>query len=114
MVTSENPFMQIILETGMKRSVHLLYVDISLANPVLGAKWTRHFEYLNLDRPERKQHYVIIASLFLILVMAQTPLRYTGHLHLRTRLVLSILSGKPVRIDGIRSNDKDPGLRGAV
>lgn len=43
--------------------------------------------------------------------MAQTPLRYTGHLHLRTRLVLSILSGKAVRIDGIRSNDKDPGLR---
>lgn len=44
--------------------------------------------------------------------MTATPLRYNGHLHLRTRLVLSILSGKPVRIDGIRSTDKDPGLRG--
>lgn len=43
---------------------------------------------------------------------SSTPLRYTGHLHLRTRLVLSILSGKPVRIDRIRPDDKNPGLRG--
>ncbi|KAF8519643.1 18S rRNA biogenesis protein [Hysterangium stoloniferum] len=43
--------------------------------------------------------------------MTSTPVRYVGHLHLRTRLVLCILSGKPVRIDGIRSNDKNPGLR---
>ncbi|GJJ14526.1 hypothetical protein Clacol_008791 [Clathrus columnatus] len=46
--------------------------------------------------------------------MAQSPLRLTGHLHLRTRLVLSILSGKPIKIDGIRSNDKNPGLRGTT
>ncbi|KDQ16350.1 hypothetical protein BOTBODRAFT_31038 [Botryobasidium botryosum FD-172 SS1] len=38
-------------------------------------------------------------------------LRYTGHEHFRNRIVLSILSGKPVRIDKIRSDDKDPGLR---
>jgi RNA 3'-terminal phosphate cyclase len=43
-----------------------------------------------------------------------TPLRYTGHLHLRTRLVLSILSGKSVGIDGISPNDKNPGLRGML
>lgn len=38
--------------------------------------------------------------------------KFTGTDNLRYRLVLSILSGKPVRIDGIRSEDKDPGLRG--
>ncbi|KAF8581498.1 18S rRNA biogenesis protein [Ramaria rubella] len=43
--------------------------------------------------------------------MTTTAIRYTGHLHLRTRLVLSIISGKPVRIDAIRSHDKNPGLR---
>ncbi|KAF9265455.1 18S rRNA biogenesis protein [Marasmius fiardii PR-910] len=36
---------------------------------------------------------------------------YSGHQHLRNRLVLSILSGKPVRIDKIRSDDHNPGLR---
>ncbi|KAF8844489.1 18S rRNA biogenesis protein [Paxillus ammoniavirescens] len=36
---------------------------------------------------------------------------YSGHQYLRQRLVLSILSGKPVRIDKIRSEDKNPGLR---
>ncbi|KAJ7063400.1 RNA 3'-terminal phosphate cyclase domain-containing protein [Mycena amicta] len=36
---------------------------------------------------------------------------FSGHQHLRLRLVLSILSGKPVRIDKIRSDDKNPGLR---
>ncbi|KAK0196984.1 18S rRNA biogenesis protein [Armillaria mellea] len=45
--------------------------------------------------------------------MAQTGslLHYSGHQHFRNRLVLSILSGKPVRIDKIRSDDKNPGLR---
>ncbi|KAL5489816.1 hypothetical protein ACEPAI_4648 [Sanghuangporus weigelae] len=38
-------------------------------------------------------------------------LNFSGHLHFRHRLVLSVLSGKPVRIDRIRSEDKDPGLR---
>ncbi|PFH54186.1 hypothetical protein AMATHDRAFT_72706 [Amanita thiersii Skay4041] len=37
--------------------------------------------------------------------------KFSGHQHLRSRLVLSILSGKPVRIDNIRSHDKNPGLR---
>lgn len=41
-------------------------------------------------------------------------LKYSGHLHLRTRLVLSILSGKTLRIDRIRPNDSNPGLRGVV
>ncbi|RPD66359.1 18S rRNA biogenesis protein [Lentinus tigrinus ALCF2SS1-7] len=45
--------------------------------------------------------------------MAQTPtvLHFSGHQYLRHRLVLGILSGKPVRIDKIRSDDKNPGLR---
>ena len=37
---------------------------------------------------------------------------FSGHQHLRSRLVLSILSGKHIRIDKIRSEDKNPGLRG--
>ncbi|KAK1228407.1 hypothetical protein PQX77_000743 [Marasmius sp. AFHP31] len=36
---------------------------------------------------------------------------FSGHQYLRHRLVLSILSGKPVRIDKIRSDDNNPGLR---
>ncbi|KAH6918328.1 18S rRNA biogenesis protein [Coprinopsis sp. MPI-PUGE-AT-0042] len=36
---------------------------------------------------------------------------YSGHEHFRTRIVLSILSGKHVKIDKIRSEDKNPGLR---
>ncbi|KAI5121665.1 hypothetical protein M0805_002741 [Coniferiporia weirii] len=45
--------------------------------------------------------------------MAQTGslLKFSGHLHFRNRLVLSIISGKPVRIDKIRPDDKNPGLR---
>lgn len=39
-------------------------------------------------------------------------LQFSGHQHLRQRLALSILSGKHVRIDKIRSEDKNPGLRG--
>ncbi|KAI0082812.1 18S rRNA biogenesis protein [Panus rudis PR-1116 ss-1] len=38
-------------------------------------------------------------------------LHFSGHQYLRHRLVLSILSGKPVKIDKIRSDDKNPGLR---
>ncbi|KAJ7219391.1 RNA 3'-terminal phosphate cyclase/enolpyruvate transferase [Mycena pura] len=44
--------------------------------------------------------------------MAQMGLvQFSGHQHLRLRLVLSILSGKAVRIDKIRPDDKNPGLR---
>ncbi|KAF8163492.1 RNA 3'-terminal phosphate cyclase domain-containing protein [Crassisporium funariophilum] len=45
--------------------------------------------------------------------MAQSSsiLHFSGHQHLRSRLTLSILSGKHVRIDKIRSEDKNPGLR---
>lgn len=39
-------------------------------------------------------------------------LHFSGHQYIRHRLVLSILSGKPVRIDKIRPDDKNPGLRG--
>ena len=40
-------------------------------------------------------------------------LRYEGHAHFRHRLVLSLLSRRPVRIDGIRSDADEPGLKGA-
>jgi RNA 3'-terminal phosphate cyclase-like protein len=47
--------------------------------------------------------------------MAQNAslIKFSGHQHFRSRLVLSILSGKPVKIDKIRPEDKNPGLRGA-
>ncbi|KAN0061133.1 hypothetical protein ACQY0O_006868 [Thecaphora frezii] len=38
-------------------------------------------------------------------------LRFTGHSYFRQRLVLSILSGRPVRIDSIRPDASSPGLR---
>ncbi|KAH8106846.1 18S rRNA biogenesis protein [Cristinia sonorae] len=38
-------------------------------------------------------------------------LSFSGHQYLRHRLVLSILSAKTVKIDKIRSDDKNPGLR---
>lgn len=38
-------------------------------------------------------------------------LRFTSHRHLRQRLLLSILSGKSLRIDAIRSDDVQVGLR---
>lgn len=41
--------------------------------------------------------------------MAQ--ISYNGHQYLRQRLVLSILSGKPVRVEKIRFEDQNPGLR---
>ncbi|THU88406.1 18S rRNA biogenesis protein [Dendrothele bispora CBS 962.96] len=37
-------------------------------------------------------------------------IHYSGHQYLRSRLVLSILSGKSLRIEKIRSDDKNPGL----
>ncbi|KAL1669239.1 RNA 3'-terminal phosphate cyclase/enolpyruvate transferase [Schizophyllum commune] len=37
--------------------------------------------------------------------------QFSGHQYLRQRLALSILSGKPVKIDKIRPEDKNPGLR---
>ncbi|KAG9025670.1 hypothetical protein FRB95_009915 [Tulasnella sp. JGI-2019a] len=42
---------------------------------------------------------------------ANSLLRFSGHENLRNRVVLSVLSGKPVRIDQIRPDDKEPGLR---
>lgn len=39
-------------------------------------------------------------------------IRYRGHQHLRQRLILSILSGKSVRIDGIREDEVEVGLKG--
>ncbi|KAK8854733.1 hypothetical protein IAR55_003472 [Kwoniella newhampshirensis] len=38
-------------------------------------------------------------------------LRFTGHRHLRQRVLLSILSGKSIRVDAIRSDDVHVGLR---
>lgn len=38
-------------------------------------------------------------------------LRFQGHRHLRQRLLLSVLSGRSIRVDGIRSDDVHVGLR---
>ncbi|KJE90878.1 RNA 3'-terminal phosphate cyclase-like protein [Capsaspora owczarzaki ATCC 30864] len=38
------------------------------------------------------------------------PLRYSGAAYFRQRIVLSVLSGRPVRIDNIRSTEDSPGL----
>ncbi|CCM04588.1 uncharacterized protein FIBRA_06769 [Fibroporia radiculosa] len=45
--------------------------------------------------------------------MAQSTaaLQFSGHLGLRHRLVLAIVSGKPLRVDKIRPHDQNPGLR---
>ncbi|CAG8455460.1 7422_t:CDS:2 [Cetraspora pellucida] len=43
--------------------------------------------------------------------MASKILKFSGHNYFRQRLILAILSGKPVKIDKIRSNDSDPGLK---
>ncbi|KAH9935039.1 18S rRNA biogenesis protein [Fomitopsis serialis] len=45
------------------------------------------------------------------MAQAGNVLHFSGHLHLRHRLVLSILSGKAVKIDHIRSEDKNPGSK---
>lgn len=39
-------------------------------------------------------------------------LTFRGHQYLRQRIVLSILSGKSVKIEGIRQDEVDIGLRG--
>ena len=39
-------------------------------------------------------------------------LRYDGVPFLRHRLMMSTLSGKPVRIDNIRTDEEEIGLRG--
>ena len=39
-------------------------------------------------------------------------LKFSGHGCLKHRLILATLSGKAVKIDKIRSEDDNPGLRG--
>ncbi|KAE9409578.1 18S rRNA biogenesis protein [Gymnopus androsaceus JB14] len=43
--------------------------------------------------------------------MVGSAIQYSGHQYFRHRLALSILSGKTLKIDKIRSEDKNPGLR---
>ncbi|PWN40500.1 18S rRNA biogenesis protein [Ceraceosorus guamensis] len=38
-------------------------------------------------------------------------LRFRGHTNFRQRLILSCLTGRPVRIDGIRPDDTEPGIQ---
>lgn len=38
-------------------------------------------------------------------------LRFEGSTHFRQRLVCSTLAGRPIRIDRIREQDQNPGLR---
>ncbi|KDQ33482.1 hypothetical protein PLEOSDRAFT_1099449 [Pleurotus ostreatus PC15] len=45
------------------------------------------------------------------MTLPSSLIQFSGHHYIRHRLVLSILSGKPIRIDKIRPDDKNPGLR---
>lgn len=38
-------------------------------------------------------------------------LKFKGSQHFRQRLVCATLSGRPLRIDGIREQDENPGIR---
>jgi hypothetical protein len=40
-------------------------------------------------------------------------IKFEGHQYFRQRLILSALSGRIIRIEKIRSNDENPGLRGS-
>jgi hypothetical protein len=40
--------------------------------------------------------------------------RFNGHEQLPYRLILSLLSHKPIRIDDIRPDDQEPGLNGTA
>ena len=40
------------------------------------------------------------------------PLVFQGYRFLRQRLLLSILSGRPIKIEKIRSDQSEPGLKG--
>jgi hypothetical protein len=51
---------------------------------------------------------------FYYLATAMSTLHYSGHLHFRHRLVLSVLSGKALKIEKIRPGDNNPGLRGML
>jgi len=51
-------------------------------------------------------------SLFFVPHPRMSLVKFSGPESLPWRLALSILSGRPVRIDGIRSHDTNPGLRG--
>ncbi len=69
------------------------------------------------DLLSRRVNYVIELNFFTLIrprAMTATTLHYSGHLYLRHRLVLSVLSGKPIKIDKIRPGDKNPGLRGML
>jgi RNA 3'-terminal phosphate cyclase len=45
--------------------------------------------------------------------MVATPLlKFQGHLYFRQRIILSLLSGKAIRIDEIRSHSEEPGVTG--
>lgn len=46
-------------------------------------------------------------------VAASRLIKFTGALCFRQRLALAVLSGRPVRIDGIRANSVSPGLTSA-
>ncbi|CAG8533640.1 6655_t:CDS:1, partial [Dentiscutata heterogama] len=43
--------------------------------------------------------------------MASKILKFSGHNYFRQRLVLATLSGKTVKINKIRSDDNDPGIK---
>lgn len=57
------------------------------------------------------RHPCLPSSIIHIHIMSKV-LKYEGHNYFRQRLVLATLAGKVLKIDKIRSNDANPGLRG--
>jgi len=41
-------------------------------------------------------------------------IKFSGHQFITQRLVLSTLTGKPIKIDKIRSEEDNPGLQGTI
>jgi hypothetical protein len=66
------------------------------------------------DPPFTTRSLRIFILLLFLLATAMSTLHYSGHLHFRHRLVLSVLSGKALKIDKIRPDDNNPGLRGML
>jgi len=76
------------------------------------ARFVHHWHMINLSR---RVHFVINFTFdSLPSAMTAATLNYTGHIHLRHRLVLAVLSGKAIKIHKIRPGDKNPGLRGML
>ena len=71
-----------------------------------------HTEFCNtvsIGFADRRKLRGIFYQLFFQLMK---PLVFQGHQYLRQRVLLSVLSGCPIKIEKIRADQPEPGLRG--